>query len=432
MKKTMSGALVLPTALALVLVGTVAAAAPASAEPAQVVAAASPSAEPTAQPSAEPTAQPSEGGAAPTPVPAPVPAPAPVSVLASVPDEVASPPAGEPAEPEPEPEPVAEPVAEPDAETDGDADADADAVPALQLTSPVQGAVYQGLGYVVSFPTDLVDYQVEILDAAGEVVVGTAFRDDPVFTRNVGLSDAAPADQTTTVVLYDSAGTELGRQTVSFSIVAETSPEPVLTSPATGEAVVGRPSSFGSQAYAVRLDGRGVPGSQVAVTFDALSGQEGWGSDDQPFRVAADGRWAWDTVLPAGEWGIRLSQYVPGGTRDEEFDVGAYPLTRSSATVSSTFRVVAPASATGPDVGPTTAPAAVAPVAAVVERTAASVGPRTRSLAHTGVEGSTSGAGVAGLGLVAAGLVALGLARLQRRRAVSDAGGGSARPASRA
>jgi len=301
-------------------------------------------------------------------------------------------------------------VAVPETAVEGSDEALAARAGAFTLESPVQGGAYDTLGYDVVVLTDEVDVQIEVLDGAGVVVWGAVHQSGPRIETTIGLGDDAAVDQTVTVVVEDAQGLVLGQESRTFRIDVPTSPAVTVSTPRTGAVVTADSEYPGLGVF--EIAGTGVPGSAIAFTVEALSGQEGWGHDYDAPRVAADGTYRFTEILPHGSWRLLVSQYVPRG--DGQLGLEGPPRSRQSVPVVVEFALAAPAAA-APVVSPVT-PAIVPTVSKPVIPVGVRVVPVSHrsDLAYTGSSETTPWAGLAGMVLVGLGAATV---LVTRRRA---------------
>lgn len=396
MKKTVSTATALSTAIVIALGGIALSGQAASAQPVPIEqeAAAAPA---DVEPVVEATAEPEIIDDAPEPaVPADEPTAEPTDGSGPAEDEVPV---------------VAEPgVAVPGTAVEGSDEALAARAGAFTLESPVQGGVYDTLGYDVVVLTDEVDVQVEVLDGAGLSLWGAVHQSGPRIEATLGLGDDAAADQTVTVIVQDAQGVVLGQESRTFRIEVPTSPAVTVSTPRVGAVVTTDSDYPGLGVFTIA--GTGVPGSAISYRLEALSGQEGWGHDYDAPRIAADGTYSFTDVLPHGSWRLFVSQYVPRG--DGQLGLEGPPRSRQSVPVAVEFALAAPAAA-APVVSPVT-PAVVPAVSKPVIPVGVRVVPvaHRSDLASTGSSETTPWAGLAGMVLVGLGAATV---LVTRRRA---------------
>ncbi|NRD27489.1 LPXTG cell wall anchor domain-containing protein [Frigoribacterium sp. VKM Ac-2836] len=287
---------------------------------------------------------------------------------------------------------------------------------AFSVESPADGAVYPTLGYPLTIDTTEASFSYEVFDTAGRSVQAESGVTGPRATRDVHLTGDAPADQSVIVVVTGANGIVLGSETRSFRVEVPTSPAVTISSPRQGQVLPTSSTTWAGGGSFV-LEGTGVAGSWLRYSFEALSGQSGWGHDYDAPVVPSDGTWAIDEALPYGSWRATVQQYVGGG---DPASGGVPQLARSrpSAPVTVDFTlappVPAPAPAPAPAPGATPdAPVVLPVVAQAAAPTAARLVPvaQRAALASTGPAESTPWVGLAGLVLVGLGVGTILVAR---------------------
>lgn len=283
---------------------------------------------------------------------------------------------------------------------------------AFSVASPQQGAAYPTLGYELVIDTTEALISYELFDSAGESLGGEFEVQGPRVSRFVHLDDDAPADQSVTVVVQDERGAVIGSETRSFRVEVPTSPAVAISSPRQGE-VLRTPSTTWPGGGSFVLEGTAVAGSWLHYSYEALSAQTGWGSDYDAPVVRSDGTWAIADGLPYGSWRATVQQYV--GVGDPALGGEAQPsLSRLSAPVTVEFTLAAPvvtAAPTEPAAVPAAVPITVRP--AVVGSTPV-VAAHRFDLAFTGPSETAPWAGLTGMVLVGLGAATV---LVTRRRA---------------
>jgi LPXTG-motif cell wall-anchored protein len=222
-----------------------------------------------------------------------------------------------------------------------------------------------------------------------------------------------PVEHVVTVQVTGPDGSDLGATQRRVVVPALTAlPAPVLTSPATGDTVVGAPYTSGSfSTGAFLLTGTGVAGAVIDVDLLALDPVVAWGYGHDPIVVGADGTWTHGVWTPYGAWRVSVAQQ----TVDGNGFATSLPSTFSSADVRVVRPDAAPTTPVVPSTAPVVRPAAQVTAAGPLLRAAAAEAPRRGALASTGTDESTPWAGLAGAGLVVLGGVVLVVARRARR-----------------
>jgi LPXTG-motif cell wall-anchored protein len=278
------------------------------------------------------------------------------------------------------------------------------------LTSPQQGAVYPTVGYELVIETTEPIISYELFDSAGASLGGGFEAPGPRVSRTVFLDDAAPADQSMTVVVEDAQGVVIGSETRSFRVEVPVSPAVTITSPRQGEVVRTSATSWPGGGSFV-LEGTAVAGSWLHYSYEALSGQTGWGGDYDAPVVSPDGTWSIGDGLPLGSWRATVRQYVGVGDPALGGEAGP-PLSRASAPVTVDFTLTAPLDVAAP-IDPVVVPDDARPVAGATRP--APVAARS-VLASTGSSETMPWAALAGTVLVGLGAASVLVARRRASR----------------
>jgi len=289
------------------------------------------------------------------------------------------------------------------------------AAPAARFTvaSPVDGAVYATLGYELVIEAPDARFSYEVFDSAGQSVRGEADVAGPRAVRYVHLPQDAAPEQSMTVVVSNADGFVLGSETRSFRVEVPTSPAVTIGSPRQGE-TLRTPATTWPGGGSFVLEGTGQAGSWLHYSYEALSEQTGWGSDYDSPIVRADGTWAIGDGLPYGSWRATVQQYAGAG--DPSLGGVQQPSrSRLSAPVTVDFTLAAPVVVAAPS-EPVVVPVAVPPAARPSVPMPARVVPvaHRSDLAYTGSSETTPWAGLAGMVLVGLGAATV---LVTRRRA---------------
>lgn len=269
----------------------------------------------------------------------------------------------------------------------------------FELTSPVDGEVLPSAGVVLrgSAPDG------SILTVSTSV--GTEFSEKSVggtFTIPV-VVEATTEARRVTVSGVGPDGVDLGTIERTVTVAAlPTLPTPTITSPRPGTTIEGAPYPSGDYLTGlVTLQGTGVPGATIDLDLQALDPVVPWGYDSyDPAVVRPDGSWADYAFMPPGVWRVTVAQF--GLDENGFLDALASP----SVGVVVTVTLPAPADSTTVPVTPVDH---VTPVS--LDRAPFRA---ATSLASTGSAETTPWVGLAGMALVGLGAATV---LVTRRRA---------------